>query len=76
MRGADLVEATAPIQISFYQDDKKRMKWEAIDSTVDELRRRYGYRSIQKALLFTDPLLGGIDPREDHTVHPVGFFGG
>lgn len=76
VRGADLVEAAAPVQLSFYRDDRKRMKWEAIDSTVDELRRRYGYRSIQKALLFTDPLLGGIDPREDHTVHPVGFFGG
>lgn len=76
IRGSDLVEATEQVQLSLYQEDKKREKWEKIDRTMDALRNRYGYRAIQKATLFTDPLLGHINPRDDHTVHPVGYFGG
>lgn len=76
VRGSDLVEATEQVQLSLYKEDKKREKWEKIDRTVDVLRNRYGYRAIQKATLFTDPLLGHINPRDDHTVHPVGYFGG
>ena len=47
-----------------------------IDVTVDELRRRYGYMSVRRAITMADPLLGGINPKDDHTVHPVGYFGG
>ena len=32
--------------------------------------------SIRRALLDTDPLLGRINVKDGHTVHPVGFFGG
>ena len=76
IRGAGLVEATAGTQLSLYPEETRRDKWERIDAAVDRLRQRYGYRSIQRARLFTDPLLGAINPRDDHTVHPVGYFGG
>ena len=32
--------------------------------------------SVRRALLDTDPRLGHINVRDDHTVHPVGYFGG
>ncbi|MBM6926420.1 DNA polymerase IV [Pseudoflavonifractor phocaeensis] len=76
VRGAGLVEATAGTQLSFYPEDARRDKWERIDGAVDHLRQRYGYRSIQRARLLADPLLGAINPKDDHTVHPVGYFGG
>lgn len=76
VRACNLIEATDEIQLTLYPEDKRREKWEKIDQTVELLRNRYGYTAIQKALLFTDPLLGSINPREDHTVHPVGYFGG
>ena len=76
VRGAGLVEATAGTQLSLYPEETRRDKWERIDGAVDRLRQRYGYRSIQRARLFTDPLLGAINPKDDHTVHPVGYFGG
>ena len=76
VRGAGLVEATAGTQLSLYPEDRRRDKWERIDGAVDRLRQRYGYRSIQRARLLADPLLGAINPRDDHTVHPVGYFGG
>ena len=76
LRGCGLVEAAAGAQLSLYTEDRVRDKWERIDAAVDHLRQRYGYQCIQRARLFTDPLLGVINPRDDHTVHPVGYFGG
>lgn len=74
VRGAGLVPADGCAQLSLYMDEEKRQKRERIDKAVDRLRSRYGYQSVQRALLCTDPLLGRINPKEDHTVHPVGFF--
>ena len=49
---------------------------EQIDKAVDQVRQRYGYMSIRRALLDVDPQLGHINVRDGHVVHPVGFFGG
>ena len=75
IRGAGLVEATEQ-QLSLYADDQRRDKWEQIDTAVDWLRERYGYMSVRRAMVCMDPLLGRINPYDDHTVHPVGYFGG
>lgn len=75
IRGSDLVEASAYEQTSLFQDAQRRDRWERIDRSVDALRQRYGYLSVQRAVLKTDPLLGSINPKDDHTVHPVGYFG-
>ena len=74
VRGCDLVESN-DVQLSFYEDAKRREKWECIDETVDRLRDRYGYMSVRRALMLSDSVLGNINPRDDHTVHPVGYFG-
>lgn len=76
VRGAGLVEADAGVQLSLYESDIKRDKWERIDRAVDNIRQQYGYMSVQRALMLTDPNLGMINPKDGHTVHPVGYFGG
>lgn len=76
LRGAGLVEAQGTVQLSFYAEDQKRDKWERIDAAVDHLRQRYGYMSVRRALMDSDPLLGHINVKDGHTVHPVGYFGG
>ena len=76
VRGSGLVEATDVMQLSLYEDDKKRERRERIDTTMDGLRRRFGYQSIQHAIIRTDPLLAGINRKDDHTIHPVGYFAG
>lgn len=76
VRGAELVDADAGVQTSLLDNDTKREKWERIDATMDCLRQRYGYMSIRRAVTCSDPQLGRINPRDDHTVHPVGYFGG
>ena len=76
VRGAGLVEAVDYRQLSLYEDDIRRDKWERIDGTMDSIRQRYGYMSIRRAIAAMDPTLGRINPRDDHTVHPVGYFSG
>ena len=76
LRGAGLVDGQNSVQLSLYDDDQRRDKWERIDDAVDTLRQRYGYMVIRRALLDTDPVLGRINVKDGHTVHPVGFFGG
>lgn len=75
IRGSGLIEAHVFEQTSLFQDDQRKQKWESIDAMVDKVRNRYGYMSLQRALIYTDPLLGRINPKDDHTVHPVGYFG-
>ena len=74
VRGAGLIEANECDQLSLFQDDTRRQKRELIEGAVDRIRDRYGYMSIQRAAIFADPQLAGINPKE-HIVHPVGFFG-
>ena len=76
LRGAGLVEAQGTVQLSLYTEDQKRDKWERIDTAVDHLRQRYGYMCVRRALMDSDPLLGHINVKDGHTVHPVGYFGG
>lgn len=74
VRGAGLIEANECDQLSLFLDDTRRQKRELIEGAVDRIRDKYGYMSIQRAAIFADPQLAGINPKE-HIVHPVGFFG-
>lgn len=76
VRGAGLVEATDELQLSCFADNARRDKWERIDEMMDRLRQRYGYTAIQRAIVQTDPLLAKINPKDDHTIHQVGYFAG
>lgn len=74
VRGSGLIEASECDQLSLFVEDTRRQKREIIDNAVDHIRSRYGYQSIQRAIIYTDPQLSGINPKK-HVVHPVGFFG-
>ena len=76
VRGAELVDATIGIQTSLFDNDRRRSAWEQIDVAVDRLRQRYGYMSVRRAITMSDPALGCINPKDDHTVHPTGYFAG
>lgn len=74
VRGAALVAENIPVQLGFFSDAEKREKLERLDKAVDTVRERYGYNSVQRARIYTDRGLGAINPKVDHTVHPVGYF--
>lgn len=55
-------------------DDARRMKKEALEYTVDDLRRRFGQKSINRGICLMDRELSALNPVDDHTIHPVSFF--
>lgn len=71
---SDLVADTIPTQTDLYCNERARERREHLDATTDWLKRRFGSAAVQPAVLLTDRQLSGIDPKKDHTIHPVGYF--
>lgn len=46
-----------------------------VDAAVDNIRKRFGFYSIQRGLMYQDRILSACDAKSDHTVHPHGYFG-
>lgn len=61
-------------QLSFLPEEQRTQKIEVLERTVDGLRARFGHGCIRRGLLLTDPFLAGVNPKEDHVIHPVGFL--
>lgn len=76
IRGSDLVSDQIPFQLDLFMSQERREKQEKADRAVDEIRRRFGYNSIQRAYVYQDRVLANLDVKNDHTVHPQGFFHG
>ncbi|MCD8379130.1 MAG: DNA polymerase IV [Lachnospiraceae bacterium] len=74
VRACDLVEADCPVQLDLFIDENKRERLHKMDMTVDVIRRRFGYESIQRGLMYQDRLLSKLNAKDDHTVHPRGYF--
>jgi len=66
VRAATLVHADAPEQLDLFVNEKEIGYQRAIDRTVDDIRRRYGFHSIYRGLTGLDDKLGRLNAREDH----------
>ena len=75
VRGADLVTDDYWEQMDLFDDPQIREKYKKADAAVDEIRKRFGYYSIQRGLMYQDEVLSHLNAKEDHTVHPHGYFG-
>ncbi|MDO4573502.1 MAG: hypothetical protein Q4C13_09035, partial [Clostridia bacterium] len=47
---------------------------EQAERAVDDIRRRFGYHAIGRALFLMDERIGRMNPREEHTLHPTGYL--
>lgn len=74
IRGMDLVPIQTAMQLNFFEDPVRREKRKQLEVAVDELRRRFGHAAVSRAVTMCDPSLGTINPKDDHTIHPVGYF--
>ncbi|MGN0801113.1 MAG: DNA polymerase IV [Candidatus Faecivicinus sp.] len=52
--------------------DRGRERLYDLESAVEEIRHRFGHRSILRASLISDGI-GEINPRDDHVIFPVGW---
>lgn len=75
VRGSDLVNDNYWEQIDLFSSVEKREKMMKADGAVDEIRKRFGFYSVQRGLMYFDKALSAIDAKSDHTVHPHGYFG-
>lgn len=74
VRGADLVNDNYWEQLDLFCDFQMREKHMKMDVAVDDIRRRFGFYSIQRGLMFQDKDLSSVNAKEDHTVYPHGYF--
>ena len=71
---SDLAADTIYSQTSLFCDEVKREKMERLDKALDRLKARFGTFAVQPAVLLKDRKLSGFDPKNDHIIHPVGYF--
>lgn len=55
VRAIDLVSLDCNEQIDIFHDAEKTSRIEALDKTVEDIRRRYGYNAIKNATLLHNP---------------------
>lgn len=63
-------------QLSLFLDEEALEAARKTDLVMDEIREKYGYYSVQRACTAADPGLTSFNVKEEHTVHPVGYFQG
>lgn len=76
VKGLDLVGMDIPRQISIFEDANKMAAKEELERVLNGLRCRYGNKTIQRAIMYTDIELSGVDAKKNHTIHPLGVFHG
>jgi DNA polymerase-4 len=75
IRGADLVNDNYWEQLDLFSSVERREKQMKMDAAIDEVRRRFGFFAVQRGLMHCDKPLSHLNAREEHTVHPHGYFG-
>ena len=60
-------------QLSLFDDESAR-RAEQLEQTLDELRRRFGNKSVVRANTLADPSLTAFDPQKEHVIHPLSYF--
>jgi len=76
VRGRDLINDDSPRQVSVFENADRMGKREDLEWAVNILRARYGNKCVQRAVMYTDGALSGVDAKKDHTIHPAGVFNG
>ena len=76
VRACDLIDASSSVQLDLFMDEMRRERLHKLDLAVDSIRGRFGFDSIQRGLIYTDRSLSRVNAKEDHTVHPHGYFEG
>lgn len=71
---SDLAADTMSKQINMFKDERQNMRLEKLDNAVDRLKQRFGEKIVKNGNLLRDRELSDFNPKEEHTIHPVGYF--
>ncbi len=73
---SSLVQESEPVQQDLFGYAQKREKQRDLAVTVDSIRERYGTQVIMRGNVLQNTAFSGINPHDDHTIHPVPFYTG
>lgn len=68
-----LCTGVQPIQLDMFTDIKAIEKHESLNKAIDKIRARYGYSSINRAIIFSGGF-NGFDSRIQNELLPAGSF--
>ena len=68
-----LVPGDAPLQTDLAGEGRRERR-ETLDASLDGLRRRFGHQVVQRGIVLSDKAFAAVNPREEHTVHPIALL--
>ena len=74
VRACNLVDATLSTQVDLFLDEEKRVRLHKMDLVVDDVRRRFGFDSIQRGMMYQDKGLMHTKANDNPEIHPHGYF--
>ena len=75
VRVSDLIPDEYCYQLDLFTDPSRREKQLKADAAMETLRRRYGHDCVQRARMYMDTGLSGLDAKaDDHMNHPHSYF--
>lgn len=63
-------------QLSLFETNKQHSNGMELDRAMDTIRDQFGFYAIRRAITLVDQALTECDPKQEHTIHPVGYFQG
>jgi len=69
---SQLSPADSPVQLDLMGFETRRIHLQRLESSVDDLRRRYGHQIVRRCVEITDLRYAQVNPKEDQLIHPVG----
>ena len=65
-----------PVQLDFTGDEKRRMRMERLERSIDALRRRYGHPVVTRGVVLHGRECSSVSPEQDSLIHPIAFHAG
>lgn len=70
----DFVHDDIPHQMSLLNNEEIMLRNIQLDKTIDRLKKRFGNYIVRPAVLLGDNDLSAFNPKDDHTIHPIGYL--
>ena len=76
VKASDLSVIEIPVQLDLFTDQVAHQRALNLENTIDVIRERYGFNSVQRLMMKEDPLLSQFNPKHDHVIFPESYFKG
>lgn len=74
IKAHQLVGDDTPLQTSLFSPFKNQVKEYQVDCVIQDIRKRFGFKSIKRATITSNPILSDFNPKGDHVIFPINFL--